>query len=82
MNLIIDRLLQDHKQMTKVLFHLGREVREFCNTRQQGSLDSILEIIDFIRVYPEVWHHPIEEYHLRSFAGEKVTATWHDYSYR
>lgn len=61
MHFVLERLCEDHKQMMKVLFHLGREVRAYCAAPKDAHIEQILDIIDFIQVYPETWHHPAED---------------------
>jgi len=61
MHFILERLCDDHKQMMKVLFHLGRQVRVYCASPSDICLDQMIDIIDFIQVYPETWHHPTED---------------------
>jgi hemerythrin-like domain-containing protein len=62
MNLMVQYLAQDHKQFIEVLYHLEREVKAYGGlTANAPSLDKILDILDYIKVYPQIWHHPIED---------------------
>lgn len=61
MNLITEQLQQDHKQLMKVLYHLDREITSLSLKTQQRCGDKVLEILSYIQVYPELWHHPAED---------------------
>ena len=62
MNLLLDQLKADHRQMVTLLYHLGAEVKAICGmSRRRPDLDRILEVIDYIQTYPQVWHHPVED---------------------
>ena len=61
MDLIIEQLQQDHKQLMKVLYHLDREITALSLNPQQRCGDKVLDILDYIQVYPELWHHPAED---------------------
>lgn len=61
-NLIIAQLQEDHKQLVRMLYHLEREVKAVAGLQSgPGSLEAILDILDYIQVYPELWHHPAED---------------------
>ena len=62
MNPILQQLCADHRQMTRILFHLEREIRSYGGLSARApSLDQVLDILDYIQVYPEIWHHPTED---------------------
>lgn len=62
MNLIIEQLNQDHRQLVRVLYHLERAIKSLSGLGKPGaSLAQILDILDYIQVYPEIWHHPTED---------------------
>lgn len=61
MDLIIEQLQQDHKQLMKVLYHLDRNITSLSVKTQQRCGDKVLDIINYIQVYPELWHHPAED---------------------
>ena len=62
MNLIIEQLHEDHKQLVRILYHLEREIKALSGlTNTPGSLEALLDILDYIQVYPEIWHHPTED---------------------
>jgi hemerythrin-like domain-containing protein len=62
MNLIVEQLNEDHRQLVRILYHLEREVKAFGGlTKVASNLESILDILDYIQVYPEIWHHPTED---------------------
>ena len=62
MNLIIQQLQADHRQLVRILYHLEREVKAYGGfVGGKGKLEKILDILDYIQVYPEIWHHPSED---------------------
>ena len=62
MNLIVEQLQNDHRQLVRVLYHLEREVLALSSLgKDRLSLEKILDILDYIQVYPEIWHHPTED---------------------
>lgn len=62
MHPILSRLESDHHRMLKLLYTLNGEVGKFYGLhRGKASVDTILGILDYIQVYPEQWHHPIED---------------------
>lgn len=62
MNLIIEQLQEDHRQLVRVLYHLEREVKVYTGLlKGASSLQVIMDILDYIQVYPEIWHHPTED---------------------
>lgn len=62
MNHVIEQLQEDHRQLVHVLYNLEREVKACSGlSPESSSLEAILDILDYIQVYPEVWHHPAED---------------------
>lgn len=61
MKLITEQLQQDHQQIIKVLYHLDREITALSLKTQKRCGDKVLDILDYIQVYPELWHHPAED---------------------
>lgn len=62
MNLIIEQLKEDHRQLVRVLYHLDREIKALSGLGPaSSSSEKILDILDYIQVYPEIWHHPTED---------------------
>ena len=62
MNLIIEQLHHDHKQLVRILYHLERELKAFNGLlKEAANMETILDILDYIQVYPEIWHHPTED---------------------
>ena len=61
-HLLIEQLRTDHKHLLKVLYHLEQEIRAYSGmATREASLDQILDVLDYIQVYPESWHHPAED---------------------
>lgn len=62
MNSLIQSLYEDHRHFVGVLYHLEREVKALGGLLySKPNFDAILDIFDYIKVYPQVWHHPIED---------------------
>ncbi|WP_101757692.1 hemerythrin domain-containing protein [Oceanicoccus sp. KOV_DT_Chl] len=62
MNLILQQLQSDHRQLVRVLYHLEREVKAYAGlSPASAGVEKILDILDYIQVYPEIWHHPAED---------------------
>ena len=59
---IVDQLHTDHKQLVRVLYHLEREIKALCGIDGDLlNLESIVNALDYIQVFPEIWHHPAED---------------------
>lgn len=62
MQSLIQSLREDHQYMTRLLHQLEADVSTLDNHKASGDrLNTVLEIIDYLKQYPELWHHPIEE---------------------
>ncbi len=62
MNHVIEQLQEDHRQLVHVLYSLEREVKACSGLSPNNfSVEAILDIVDYIQVYPEIWHHPAED---------------------
>lgn len=62
MNLIVEQLHQDHRQLVRVLYHLDQEIKSLSGLGRTGTrIEKILDILDYIQMYPEIWHHPTED---------------------
>lgn len=87
MNYLLERLLLDHKQLSNILYRMDVEIRAYSGLlKQSPNLDKVLEIIDYIKVYPERWHHPAEDVIFGvllengSSASEAVKKALHEHS--
>jgi len=61
-NNIVESLKDDHRYMVKLLYQLEQQIKSMSGlTGQALNLDLLLEIVDYIKQYPEICHHPIEE---------------------
>ena len=63
MNLLIEQLRDDHKHLVRILYHLEKEVKAISGLLKTDipSIETVLDILDYIQVYPEIWHHPTED---------------------
>ncbi len=60
--LILEQLQRDHNQNLRILFNLRREVQAYAGlASSRGRIERILEMLDYLKVYPQLWHHPVEE---------------------
>jgi hemerythrin-like domain-containing protein len=57
------QLVQDHINLTRLLETLRYEIAEYDQEDwYQPQLPRILRALDYIRIYAEVFHHPLEEH--------------------
>ena len=62
MDSIYVQLLQDHLNIQRALDNFERLLEEMhCAGRDASTLELIMETLDYIAVYPDQWHHPIED---------------------
>ena len=62
MQWLFERLADDHKQMMKMLYLFKRQVGVLGGlAKAKPNYDHIIEILDYIELYPEQWHHPMED---------------------
>lgn len=58
MKSLISGLKEDHQYMTRLLHRLQSQIQAV----QGGSnMEPVLQIVDYLKQYPDLWHHPIEE---------------------
>jgi hemerythrin-like domain-containing protein len=63
MSKLYQQLVQDHINLTRLLETLRYEVADYDQEDwYQPQLPTILGVLDYIRVYAEVFHHPLEEH--------------------
>ena len=57
------QLMTDHKNLSRVLKVLGAEIHRLGGDQSGEGPDFMLleDILDYIRYYPEAFHHPLEE---------------------
>ncbi len=62
MHAIEKQLYRDHYHLQRLLAHLSQEVENYeCGMASSVELPLILDTLDYIRFYPERWHHPMED---------------------
>lgn len=74
MNLLLARLIEDHKSMTKVHACLRKEMLAFSNPERQPDIILLLDIMDYLRNYSDAFHHPLED---RVYAQMRLLVTDH-----
>ena len=61
MSNVIDRIINDHKHLTRLLNCLDYEVAGYReDTDYSPQLSIILEGLDYMHHYPDAFHHPLE----------------------
>lgn len=61
MTTVIDRIVDDHQHMSRLLKCLDHEVAGYReDTDYTPKLDIILEALDYMHNYPDAFHHPLE----------------------
>jgi hemerythrin-like domain-containing protein len=71
------QLVQDHITLTKVLNALDRSISCYAEDEErEPNLPLVLDTLEYIQVYPEKFHHPLEEhafnYLLNHHLGDKT----------
>ncbi|MFI2811446.1 hemerythrin domain-containing protein [Microbulbifer sp. M83] len=62
MDSIFAQLCQDHRNIQQVLDALEQLLAEMTREdRDPSTLDLIIDALDYIAIYPEKWHHPVED---------------------
>lgn len=62
MHAIEKQLYRDHYHLQRLLDYLSREIELYeCGMASSVELPLILDTLDYIRFYPERWHHPAED---------------------
>ena len=57
----IDRIIQDHHHLTRLLYCLDYEVAGYREeTDYHPQLSIILEAMEYLHHYPDAFHHPLE----------------------
>jgi hemerythrin-like domain-containing protein len=57
--MIIERLCQEHRNIETLLAVLERELE--IDRRHRPDYDVIRTIISYFQVYPDLYHHPLED---------------------
>ncbi|WP_237055583.1 hemerythrin domain-containing protein [Microbulbifer sediminum] len=56
------QLCRDHRHMQQLLDAFDQLLQDFARReRDPGTLGLILDALDYISVYPDRWHHPVED---------------------
>ncbi|MFI2811450.1 MULTISPECIES: hemerythrin domain-containing protein [Microbulbifer] len=56
------QLCRDHRNMQQLLDAFDQLLADFARQeRDPGTLGLILDALDYISVYPDRWHHPVED---------------------
>jgi hemerythrin-like domain-containing protein len=73
MSKLYQQLVQDHINLTRLLETLQYQIADYDQEDwYQPQLPTILGALDYIRIYAEVFHHPLEE-HVFDYLLERDT---------
>lgn len=73
MNGIYQQLCDDHKHMQKLLDVFEALLNELGQQeRDPATLSMILDALDYFSVYPDQWHHPVEDLVFEQLLGKPV----------
>jgi hemerythrin-like domain-containing protein len=62
MDFILSELKKDHKYMLKLLYQLDQQVKALGGLNNTPlDMDLLLEIVDYIKRFPDFVHHKVEE---------------------
>lgn len=61
MNSLINRLIQDHKAMSKVHKCLKSEMQLYVDGDERPNISVLLDIMEYLKSYTEYFHHPLED---------------------
>lgn len=62
MTALIEQLERDHQQMLRMMYIFKRDLTRLTSKPALSSgFDPLMDILDYIKVYPENWHHPAED---------------------
>ena len=62
MTALIEQLERDHQQMLRMMYIFKRDLTRLSSepTLAEGFVP-LMDILDYVKVYPENWHHPAED---------------------
>jgi len=67
------QLHSDHHHLLLVLNYLSKEIDCFdFDARQDPDMEVILNALDYVREYPDKWHHPAEDIIFNQLLAKKV----------
>jgi|GEM_PF-866668 hemerythrin-like domain-containing protein len=58
---ILDRLQSDHQELSRFLYSFRLYMQQLIDPSSSSDIALILNMLDFINVYPENFHHPVED---------------------
>ena len=58
---ILDRLQSDHQELSRFLYSFRLYEQRLMDSSSKSDIALILNMLDFINIYPENFHHPIED---------------------
>ena len=63
MSTLINQLITDHKNLTRLLNILDDQVKAFMlnSNDEENDFSVLLETLDYLNAYPQKWHHPAED---------------------
>ncbi len=68
------QLYRDHYHFQRLLYCLQREINCYGpKSTRPAKLSVILDALDYVQVYPEKWHHPVEDVIFRRLLDKEIT---------
>ena len=62
MHPIFLQLETDHQRMQRMLYDLNHQIESYFGLHDApADVDAMMRCLDYIQIYPEVWHHPVED---------------------
>lgn len=73
MQAIISQLENDHSYMLKLIYQLSKQTKSLSGlNHEKVDIDTLLEIIQYMKDFPKHFHHPIEEAMLGLLGSKKL----------
>lgn len=57
----LDRLVEDHQHLRILLRYLREQIRYYDDPEVETDLPRVIEALEYLSSYPQVFHHPLEE---------------------
>ncbi|KUJ83541.1 hemerythrin HHE cation-binding protein [Microbulbifer flavimaris] len=70
MHTLYRQLCDDHRNMQRLLDAFDQLLRDLSRRdRDPETLSLILDALDYISIYPDRWHHPVEDLAMKQLLG-------------
>jgi len=72
---ILDELQNQHQQLSLFLYSFRQQIQRFSDPNANTSIFLILEMLDFINLFPEQFHHPVEDHIFNLLLKKNISET-------